>query len=108
MSIQEKAKDFSVIATGGKQYIVRAGATIAVEKLPEAEGAVSFEHVLLRAKDGVVTLGAPDIAGATVKGTILKTAKGKKVRVTHYKAKTRQHRSQGHRQIHATVHIDSL
>ncbi|MFA6512363.1 MAG: 50S ribosomal protein L21 [Patescibacteria group bacterium] len=108
MSTQNESKDFAVIATGGKQYVVHPGQTIAVEKLEEAEGQVTFEKVLLQSKAGKVTIGTPEISGAKVMGTILKTAKGKKIMVVKYKNKTRQRSSNGHRQTRATVKIESV
>lgn len=108
MNTKDSASDFAVIATGGKQYVVRPGKSVQIEKLPQTEGAVEFRDILLRVKAGAVSVGIPHVTGATVTGTIIATAKGKKVRVVHYKAKTRQHRSRGHRQIRTTVRIESV
>lgn len=112
---------FAVIKTGGKQYLVKSGDKLRVEKLPQAEVGsprsaqveagkkVIFDKVLLIADDkGAVTLGKPYLAKAKVEATLLRTFKDKKVRVVKYKAKTRYKRVIGHRQQKAEVKIDKI
>lgn len=92
---------FAVIATGGKQYLVTPGQTLEVEKLPYDEGkAVTFDQVLLSGStDGsVVTVGTPTVAGASVKATVVKQSRSRKVIVRKFKAKVRYTRTYGHRQ----------
>lgn len=109
MSTAKQSNDFAVIATGGKQYVVRPGDRVTVEKLPGKESAaVAFTDVLLTVKDGAVEIGSPTIADAKVTGTLLKTAKGKRVRVVKYKPKVRYTKTTGHRQVQSTVHIDAI
>jgi large subunit ribosomal protein L21 len=107
--MQKRNETFAIIATGGKQYLVRPGGRIVVEKLTGEEGKpVTFSDVLLLVKDGAVRVGEPQLADARVTGTLMKTAKGKKVRVVKYKSKTRQHKATGHRQVRSTVRIDEI
>ena len=98
--------EIAVIKTGGKQYIVRPGQKLKVEKLLIEEGAeVVFEDVLL-VDDGKKTeIGTPTITGAKVKGKLLKQAKAKKVIIFKFKAKKREKTKKGHRQPYSEVEI---
>ncbi|MDO4265739.1 MAG: 50S ribosomal protein L21 [Eubacteriales bacterium] len=99
---------YAVIATGGKQYKVAVGDVIRVEKLGAEEGAaVSFDKVLLIGGDEL-TVGKPYVDGASVKATVTKNGKGKKVIVYKYKRKTGYHKKNGHRQLFTEVKIDEI
>ena len=98
--------DIAVIKTGGKQYIVRPGQKIKIEKLSTKEGEeVVFEEVLLLDNEKKTEIGSPTIKGATVKGKLLKQAKAKKVIVFKFKAKKREKTKKGHRQPYSEVEI---
>lgn len=108
------AKDFAIIATGGKQYKVSAGETLKVEKLPATGGAaadgakgaaVVFDNVLLRAAGDRVEIGAPYLAGATVTATLVGNGRGEKKIVFKYHSKTRYRKKKGHRQEYSEVRI---
>ena len=76
---------YAVILTGGKQYSVKVGDSICVEKLnAEADSEVTFEKVLAVGEEGAVKVGAPVVEGATVVGKVIKNGKGKKLNIiTH-------------------------
>jgi large subunit ribosomal protein L21 len=100
----------AVIKTGGKQYIVKPGQKLKIEKIAGDTGKdVVFNDVLL-IEDGAndVKIGAPLVAGATVNAKILKQAKGEKVIAYKYKAKKRYHRKKGHRQLFTEVEITDI
>lgn len=100
---------YAVIETGGKQYRVTEGETIAVEKLAAQEGdAVEFDRVLTVVKDGEVQIGQPLVAGAKVIGKVLKQGKQKKILIFRYKAKSNYRRRQGHRQPFTQVAIEKI
>lgn len=94
---------FAVLKTGGKQYTVRAGDILRVEKLAaEAGEKVQFNEILMVGGDSV-TVGAPLVAGAAVQAEVIAQIKGEKV--IHYVKRRRKHSSQrtkGHRQ-HLTL-----
>ena len=92
----------AIIETGGKQYLVKAGDKIQVEKLEAEQGkAITFDKVLFA--DG--TVGKPFIAGASVQGKVLKQARSRKVHVLKYKAKSKYRRKIGARQHYTEVEI---
>ncbi|OGL73788.1 50S ribosomal protein L21 [Candidatus Uhrbacteria bacterium RIFCSPHIGHO2_12_FULL_60_25] len=101
---------FAIIKTGGKQYIVREGDALAIEKLDGSTGdKVEFE-VLLRAEDDASKLdvGTPTVADAKVHGEITEQGRAKKVEVVHYKAKVRYRKRSGHRQPFTKVKITKV
>lgn len=96
----------AVIATGGKQYKVKANDIIKVEKLAKKEGdKVKFDTLLISNTDGSsLKLGKPKLT-EKVEAKVLKTEKEDKVRVIKYKNKTRYKRNLGHRQTKTSVEI---
>ncbi len=99
---------YSVIATGGKQYLVKTGDVLKIEKLPIAEGGkVVFDKVLLTANDdgSDVKIGKPYVEGATVEATLEKQGKERTLRVEKFKNKVRYHKVRGQRQRFSQVKI---
>lgn len=92
---------FAVIATGGKQYLVKSGDVISVEKLDgtfAAGDTISFDQVLLKDDGTTTVLGAPTIKGAAVTAEFIEAGRGKKIDVIQYKQKSRYYKKNGHRQ----------
>ncbi len=99
---------YAVIATGGKQYTVKEGDVIRVEKLGAAAGeTVTFDQVLF-VNNGAAVVGNPTVAGATVTASVVKEGKGKKIIVYKYKRKTGYHKKNGHRQLFTEVKIEKI
>ncbi len=99
---------YAIIATGGKQVKVEVGQTIFVEKLNQEEGSkVVFDNVLLVGGEKTL-VGSPVVKGASVKGTLVKNGKEKKIVVFKYKAKSNYRRKSGHRQPYSKVVIDAI
>lgn len=99
---------FAIIKTGGKQYVVRPGSKIQVEKLLTLEGQeVIFDKVLLiggeEGKENLI--GTPYVEDYIVRAKVLKQGKGEKIISYKYKAKKRYHRKIGHRQLYSEVEI---
>jgi large subunit ribosomal protein L21 len=100
---------YAIIKTGGKQYRVKSGEQLRVESLTADVGAaVSFEEVLAVGEGDAVRVGAPLVAGALVKATVLAHGRGDKVRI--FKMRRRKHfqKTQGHRQNYTEVRIDDI
>ena len=100
---------YAVIETGGKQYLVKTGDAIKVEKLPVAEGAkFVFDKILLTAKDdgSDVKIGAPYLEGATFEAVAEKQGKYKTLRVEKFKRKVRYHKVHGQRQRYTQVKFE--
>jgi large subunit ribosomal protein L21 len=100
---------YAVIRTGGKQYRVAAGDKLKVEKLAADVGAeVKLEQVLALGEGESVKVGAPLVAGAAVKATVLGHGLGEKLRI--FKLRRRKHytKSQGHRQPYTEIEITGI
>ena len=101
--------DYAVFKTGGKQYRVKQGDTLDVEKLSvDVDSIAEFGEVLAISNDGEVTFGSPMIEGAKVLARVDSHYKDKKLMVFKYKAKTRYRRKRGHRQTYTRVVIQDI
>ncbi|MEK7643849.1 MAG: 50S ribosomal protein L21 [Patescibacteria group bacterium] len=102
---------FAVIQTGGKQYLVKTGDTLKIEKLAvEAGKAMVFDKVLLTANDdgAGVAVGHPYLDGVAVEAEVLEQGKADKIRVVKYKRKTRYRRVIGHRQPFTKIKVGAI
>ncbi|MBN2094387.1 MAG: 50S ribosomal protein L21 [Candidatus Zambryskibacteria bacterium] len=109
---------FAVIETGGKQYRVKVGDNIKIEKLSTQSGStlgwkagdkIIFDKVLLVDNDKDITdIGTPYVQGAKVSGVLVEIGRNKKVTVLKYKAKSRYLKKNGHRQPYFKVKIEKI
>ena len=100
---------YAVIRTGGKQYKVKVGDLIDVEKLGGDDGAsLELEPLLVVDDDGNVTSAAGDLAKAKVTASVVDQHRGRKIRVFTYKNKTRQRRTLGHRQSLTRLKVETI
>jgi len=101
--------DYAVIKTGGKQYRVKPGDTLDVEKLPIGVDSIAeFGEVLAISDGGEVTFGSPYITGAKVLAQVQSHYKDRKIIVFKYKAKTRYRRKRSHRQTYTRLLIQDI
>jgi large subunit ribosomal protein L21 len=100
---------YAVIKTGGKQYRVKPGDTIDVEKLPYDVGdEIELDQVLLVANGPDAQIGRPLVKGAKVKATVTRQAKGRKVIIFKIRPSKRYRRKRGHRQHYTRLRIDKI
>lgn len=101
----------AVIKTGGKQYIVKEGTVLKVEKLSGKSGdKINLGEVLLLGDDkgGEVKVGTPTVPGVKVEAAILEQGRAPKVTVIKYKRKVRYRRKVGHRQEFTKVKVEKI
>ena len=100
---------YAIMETGGKQYRVKPGNIIRVEKLPGTkDDEVLFDKVLFVSDKEKIELGHPFIKDAKVKGKILNQGRSKKVVVFKFRRRKRYHKKRGHRQYLTTVKIENI
>lgn len=101
--------NLAIVESGSKQYLVKKGDKIQIEKIAgEIGDLIKLEKVLMLANGTEVTLGKPFISGASVEAKVLKQARAKKVIVFKYKAKSKYRRKQGHRQNYTELEITKV
>lgn len=100
---------YAIIETGGKQYRVKEGDTLKVEKLEAAEGEViELSKVLAVGQGDEVKVGSPLIEGAKAVARVVEHGRGEKIIVFKYKPKKNYRRKQGHRQPYTKLVIEKI
>lgn len=100
---------YAIIETGGKQYKVKEGDVIFVEKLASEEGSsLTFDKVVAVLNENNSSFGAPFVKNASVNAKVLSHGKDKKIIVFKYKPKKGYRRKQGHRQPYTKVQIEKI
>jgi large subunit ribosomal protein L21 len=101
---------YAILETGGKQYKVKPGDVIEVEKLDGEVGAqVELGRVLmLAADDAAPTFGNPGVEGVKVFGEVVEQGKGEKLIIFKYKPKVRYRRKTGHRQSVTRIRVGDI
>jgi large subunit ribosomal protein L21 len=100
---------YAVIKTGGKQYRVSAGEKLRVESLPAEVGSeITLDQVLMVGEGAEVKMGAPVLAGASVKATVLAHGRGEKVKIFKMRRRKHYRKHQGHRQNYTEIQIDAI
>ena len=100
---------YAVIKTGGKQYRVTNGLKLKVEQIPVDVGAeVTLDQILMVGEGESVKIGAPFLAGATVKATVISHGRHDKVKIFKMRRRKHYQKHQGHRQNYTELRIDAI
>mgnify|MGYP005612293365 CR=1 FL=1 len=100
---------YAVIKTGGKQYRVVAGEKIKVEQIPADVGAeVILDLVLMVGEGESVKIGAPMVAGASVKAKVISHGRHPKVKIFKMRRRKHYQKHQGHRQNYTELEISGI
>lgn len=102
--------NIAVVKTGGKQYKVREGQILKVEKLDVGDGQTTdLEVLFLSDEEGSgAKVGTPLVVGAKVVAKVVEQGRAKKVSVVKYKPKVRYKRNVGHRQPFTKLQIEKI
>ncbi|MFZ9034876.1 MAG: 50S ribosomal protein L21 [Francisellaceae bacterium] len=97
---------FAIIKSGGKQYKVKAGTVVKLEKIEKGVGeTVEFDHVLMLQNGDEVKVGSPIVEGAKVIAEVIEQGRHKKVNIIKFKRRKHSMKRQGHRQYFTAVKI---
>ena len=101
---------YAVIQTGGKQYKVRSGEILKIEKLPntKSDTKVEFKEILAYGDDKVIEIGAPTVQGAKVEANLIKNSKNRTVLIFKKRRRQNSRRKNGHRQEHTMIRINKI
>ena len=101
---------YAVIQTGGKQYKVRSGEILKIEKLPKSKSdtKLEFKEVLAYGDDKVIEVGAPTVQGAKVEANLIKNSKNRTVLIFKKRRRHNSRRKNGHRQEYSMIRINKI
>jgi len=101
---------FAVIKTGGKQYKVKSGEILKIEKLPDSkpETKIEFKEILAYGDDKIIEVGAPTVSGAKVEAELVKNGKERTVLIFKKRRRHNSRRKNGHRQEFSMIKINKI
>ena len=101
---------YAVIQTGGKQYKVKSGEIIKIEKLPDSKPntKIEFKEILAYGDENIIEIGAPTVAGAKVEANLIKNDKNRTVLIFKKRRRHNSRRKNGHRQEYSMIRINKI
>ena len=101
---------FAVIQTGGKQYKIKSGEILKIEKLPDSkpETKIEFKEILAYGDDKIIEVGAPTVSGAKVEAELVKNGKERTVLIFKKRRRQNSRRKNGHRQEYSMIRINKI
>jgi large subunit ribosomal protein L21 len=101
---------FAVIKTGGKQYKVKSGEILKIEKLPDSKlnSKIDFSEILAYGDDKSIEIGAPNVKGAKVEADLIKNSKNRTVLIFKKRRRQNSRRKNGHRQEYSMIRINKI
>jgi large subunit ribosomal protein L21 len=99
----------AVIISGGKQYRVREGDVVRLERLPTGQGeTVEFREVAYVQAEGGPVVDPARLGAARVLGQVVRSGRDRKIVVVKFKRRKNYRRRQGHRQAYTAVRITRI
>ena len=101
---------YAVIQTGGKQYKVKSGEIIKIEKLPDSkpDAKIEFKDILAYGDNKIIEIGTPIIQGSKVEANLIKNSKNRTVLIFKKRRRQNSRRKNGHRQEYSLVRINKI
>ena len=101
---------YAVIQTGGKQYKVKSGEILKVEKLSDSkpDAKIEFKEILAYGDNKIIEVGSPTIQGAKVEANIIKNSKNRTVLIFKKRRRQNSRRKNGHRQEYSMIRINKI
>ena len=101
---------YAIIQSGGKQYKVKAGEILKIERLEESkpESKIEFKEILAYGDDKTIEVGAPFVDGAKVEATLVENEKNRTVLIFKKRRRKNSRRKNGHRQQYSLIKINKI
>ena len=101
---------YAIIKTGGKQYKVKSGEILKIEKLSDSkpDSKIEFNEILAYGDDKTIEIGAPIVEGAKVEADLIKNGKDRKILIFKKRRRQNSRRKNGHRQEHTMIRIEKI
>ena len=101
---------YAIIQTGGKQYKVKSGEILKIEKLPDskADTKIEFKEILAYGDDKTIEVGSPNVDGAKVEANLVKNGKNRTILIFKKRRRHNSRRKNGHRQEYSMIRINKI
>ena len=101
---------YAVIQTGGKQYKVKSGEIIKIEKLPDSkpDTKIEFKDILAYGDNKMIEVGTPTVQGAKVEANLIKNSKNRTILIFKKRRRQNSRRKNGHRQEFSMIRINKI
>ena len=101
---------YAIIQTGGKQYKVKSGEILKIEKLPNSkpDTKIEFKDILAYGDDKIIEVGTPTIQGSKVEANLIKNSKNRTVLIFKKRRRQNSRRKNGHRQQYSMIRINKI
>jgi len=101
---------YAVIKTGGKQYKVKSGEILKIEKLPDSKSdtKIEFNEILAYGDNKIIEVGSPIVQGAKVEANLIKNSKNRTVLIFKKRRRQNSRRKNGHRQEYSMIRINKI
>jgi large subunit ribosomal protein L21 len=101
---------YAIVEDGGKQYLVKEGQTVYLERrdLPEGTARIEFERVLMLGDGAESRIGCPNLTDAKVTARVEGEIKGPKLYIEKFRRRKGYHLRKGHRQRHLKVTVEKI
>ena len=101
---------YAVIQTGGKQYKVKSGEILKIERLSDSkpDTKIEFKEILAYGDDKMIEIGSPTVAGAKVEANLVKNGKNRTVLIFKKRRRQNSRRKNGHRQEYSMIKISKI
>ena len=101
---------YAVIQTGGKQYKVKSGEILKIEKLPlsKPDSKIEFKEILAYGDKKIIEIGSPIVQGAKVEANLIKNSKNRTVLIFKKRRRQNSRRKNGHRQEYSMIKINKI
>ena len=101
---------YAIIQTGGKQYKVKTGEILKIEKLEkvDANSKIEFKEILAYGDEKIAEVGSPKIDGAKVEANLVKNGKNRTILIFKKRRRQNSRRKNGHRQEFSLIKINKI
>ena len=101
---------YAIIQTGGKQYKVKAGEILKIEKLEESkpDSKIEFKEILAYGDDKNIEIGSPVVTGAKVEANLIENSKNRTILIFKKRRRQNSRRKNGHRQRYSLIRINKI
>ena len=101
---------YAVIKTGGKQYKVKSGEILKIEKLPKIKEntKIEFNEILAYGDSKLIELGDPIVKGAKVEANLIKNTKNRTILIFKKRRRQNSRRKNGHRQQYSMIRVEKI